>query len=375
MLFVTPWYPTKEEPSSGIFVREHARAAAISSDVSVLHLAGSADALGCEEVTDPEVTAGIPTWRVWHGALPVPRTDVFAQTWALNRAITWLRKERGIIPQIIHAHVFLAGFPSVVVGRLKRLPVVVSEHYSAFPLRTLAWHDLLKARITFKLADRVLPVSSMLKDSIEACGIQASFQVVPNVVDTDLFFPSESLKSSTPTILYVGHLYEEKGIGDLLAALGEPTLLSQDWQLVVIGAGSQDRWRAAASKMGIAARVEFVGPIPKMEVGEWMRNSAALVIPSWLETQSVVLLEAMASGLPVIATEVDAITEGLLEGGGVQFPARDRAALAGRLVEFLDGNHRLGNPFLAHSVRERYGLEQVGQTLDLIYEEICNRVA
>jgi glycosyltransferase involved in cell wall biosynthesis len=371
VLFVTPWYPTSDQPTSGVFVREHARAAAISSNVAVLHLAGSANRMRLEEVSDPSLTAGIPTWRLRHRALALTRTDVIAQTWALNRSLTWLKKRAGIDPHLIHAHVFLAGAPSVIVGKIRRLPVVISEHYSAFPLRSLARHDLFKARIAFRLADRVLPVSQMLKEAIETHGIKGNFVVVPNVVDTTLFHPPEVMPLGPPTFLYVGHLYEDKGIGDLLNALGNAGLQTQNWSLVVIGEGSQEPWRALAEQAGIAERVCFVGPLKKNEVAEWMRKASALIIPSWLETQSVVFLEAMACGLPVFATDLPAITESMFEGGVVRFPPRDTDNLARQLLNFLESDCVFPESAeIARSAHEKFSAEKVGQTLDSLYQEV-----
>lgn len=375
VLFVTPWYPTADHPSSGVFVREHARAAAINNDVTVLHLAGRAEPgvgqAGLLRVTDEEITAGIATWRLYHRGSPLIRSDVVAQTIALHRAIARLRRRGEADPALIHAHVFLAGFPAVIAGKLRRIPVVVSEHYSAFPLRSLASHDVLKARIAFRLADRVLPVSNFLRKAIEGHGIHARFQVVPNVVDTTVFFPPSRLRdASLETFLYVGHLYEDKGIGDLLTALGDVHLRSKEWRLVVIGDGSQQQWRDYASQMRIAERVSFLGPVPKPQVGEWMRQSDALVIPSWVETQSVVLLEAIACELPVLATRLKAIDEIWISDAGIRFAPRAPSELAEVLLSVLDRKLRFPIDAFANNVREQFGPKHVGDVLNSLYAEV-----
>lgn len=373
VLFVTPWYPTEEVPAAGVFIREHARAAAISNDVTVLHLAGAGDRWAVEQITDKELTGGIRTWRLRHRSLPIARTDAITQAWGLNQAIKWLKTKHSIVPDLIHAHVFLAGFPSVLVGRLRGTPAVVSEHYSAFPLRRLARHDRVKARITFSLARRVLPVSSMLKESIEGWGLKGDFEVIPNVVDTDLFFPRNTVNAGSAfTLLFVGHLYEEKGIGDLLSALADARLQSRDWALVVVGGGPQHRWKQAVRSLGIASRVSFTGPLPKSAVADWMRNSDALVIPSWIETQSVVLLEAMATGLPVIASDLKALSEVMLPGAGVRFPVRQPSELARSILAFLDGAPPPEIRSVAHEARQLFGLEAVGYRLDDLYARILS---
>src|SRR6266404_272708 len=133
VLFITNWYPTREEPTRAVWVREYAKAVRLYDDVAVLHSAGPDLDLKrlwrLEEETGEGLREGIPTYRVSYRPSPVPGTSYFAYAWSLFRAFQHLVRH-GVRPDIIHVHVYDAGAPAVLIGKLYRVPVVVSEHFS-----------------------------------------------------------------------------------------------------------------------------------------------------------------------------------------------------------------------------------------------------
>jgi glycosyltransferase involved in cell wall biosynthesis len=192
VLFITAWYPSEEAPVRGTFVREHARAVLLFDDVVVLHCMGKdivrRKTLRIEQEADPELALGIPTYHMWHRRALVPG----------GSSLTYVRDVmaafRGIVsggfrPDLIHAHIYEAGVPAVWLSRRERIPTVITEHSSDFPRRRLPPWQIWKARLAFRRADRVLPVSRMLQRAIQGHGIQGRFEVVPNAVDTNLFHP------------------------------------------------------------------------------------------------------------------------------------------------------------------------------------------
>src|SRR4051794_10429674 len=119
VLFVTSSYPTEELPALGIFVKEHARAAATQADVAVLHLERA------EGVRRVEVRAAgddeFPTWRIAYPYSPAP----LSYLGNLAAGFAGMRRVRrsGFEPDVLHAHFFLAGIPAVALGRMYRKPV------------------------------------------------------------------------------------------------------------------------------------------------------------------------------------------------------------------------------------------------------------
>ena len=208
ILFLTNWYPTADEPVKAVWVREHAKAVQLYDDVLLLHGAGPDPTLKkpwrAEAETDERLREGIPTYRVWYRPPPLPRTSYVLYLWSVYQAFRHT-VHLGFRPDIIHVHVYDAGGPALVISKLHRIPVVISEHFSSFPRRVLGHLDIAKAWLAFRWANRVLPVSHALQNAIAHYGIHAHFQVIPNVVDTTLFSPLSHLpKHMTPKRILKG---------------------------------------------------------------------------------------------------------------------------------------------------------------------------
>ena len=378
VLFVTEWYPTADRPAAAPFVREHARAVGLYHDVAVLHLAGRDPALQgpwrLEQETDPEVTQGIPTYRLWRQRLPLVPSAYPSQFWGAYRAGQALAAG-GFRPDIVHAHVFAAGLPAALLGKVYGVPMVLTEHVTSFPRRTLTRPDLLVARLAFRLARRVLPVSRYLQGAIEAYGIRARFQVVPNVVDTALFVPDgQGRPAGGPrNILYVGTLPagHHKGLPYLVQALAALPAGVPDWRLDVVGEGpGRGDVQQLVVDLGLGARVTFQGILDRAGVARAMRGCSFLVSPSLFETFGVVLIEALASGRPVIATRSGGPAEIVTSEVGCLVPAGDVQALAGVIVKMLEHCDDYDPARLSAYARQHYGYEAVGSLLSDVYFDV-----
>ena len=392
VLFLTSWYPTRETPAKGTFVREHAKAVRLYDDVVVLHCHELSPDLASpwrfEQEHNEELTQGIPTYRALYRRSPAPKTSYFAYLWGVLRAYRRI-VETGFRPQVIHAHVFEAGVPAVLIGRLYGLPVVITEHFSAFIRKALGSAELHKARFAFGQARLVMPVSAALQAGIEGCGIRARFRVVPNAIDTDLFSPpvkdrgdrenaldckeGEALdrREGVKRLLFVGALSPAKGMEHLLAALTQLLRERTDWRLDVVGEGpNQADDERMSAQMGLGAYVAFHGRMPKAEVASFMRQADVYVLPSLVETFSVSLAEAMATGLPVVATRCGGPEEYVTESAGVLVPPGDALALYQGLRAVLNDLNRYSAEQISALIRQRFGARSVGSQLDAIYREV-----
>jgi L-malate glycosyltransferase len=383
VLFLTEWYPTSEQPVGGIFVREHAKAVRLYDDVSVLHCAGADPKLPSlwrmEAEADELLSEGIPTCRVWRRRLPIRRISYLLYLWSVLQAVRRLRAQ-GYRPDIIHGHIYEAGAAAVMLGRLYGLPVVVTEHSTAFPRRLLKGLDVWKPWLTFRWADAVLPVSRDLQRSIESYGIEARFQVVPNVVDTQVFFPCKTARpmDSSKRLLLVGRLEptHSKGVPYLLAALAQLRQQRADWHLDIVGDGpARDTYAQEAAELQLTGLVTFHGEKPKEVVADYMRQADIFVLPSLWENLPCVMLEAMASGLPIIASDVGGISEVVAPEAGILVPPKDVNRLATALADMIRFPSRFDRQVIARQAR-RFSPAVVGQELDLVYRRVlCARQA
>jgi len=258
----------------------------------------------------------------------------------------------------------------VLVGRRHRTPVVVTEQSSNFPLRVLSRTEVVAARLAFRGAARVMPVSRSLQRAIEAYGIRARFRVVPNAVDPSIFHPGEGA-APAGRLLCVALLRPVKCVDDLLHALADPALSRDDWHLDVVGDGPHRAvCERLADRLGLRPRVTFHGYQPKATVADFMRRSDALVLPSRSENMPCVALEALTTGLPVIATKVGGVPEIVDDASGVLAPPGDAAALARAVTHFLDHRDEFDRASIARQATERFSLQTVGAALGDVYREV-----
>jgi glycosyltransferase involved in cell wall biosynthesis len=375
VLFITHWYPVPEQPVKGIFIREHARAVAERHDVVVLHCAGKEPLLDAmwrmEEETAPEMTAGIPTYRVWRRSGPVPGVSSAAYLQGVIGAYRRLA-EAGFRPDILHANVYEAGVPAVLIGRQTGAPVVISEHASDFVRRRLPPWQVQKARFAFSRAARVLPVSRTLQSAIERYGIRARFSVVPNVVDTDLFKPATEpqRRDGARRLATVGSLVPIKGFDHLLRAMALLRSERDDWRLFIVGEGPERQaLTGLAETLGLSDRVTFLGQVPKPELAELLRSVDLFVVSSLVETFSAAAAEALASGVPVLATRCGGPEEYLTPDLGHLVAPGDPEALRDGLADMLNRPDTFSRSALAAFARRRFSLDEVGRQLDAVYEE------
>ena len=353
VVVLTTSYPTREAPVPGIFVRELVAAVRPFCDAAVVHLERA-------DVRRIQVDRDDDAWRVRYPSRP-------AAPWHLLAAARGLRLERDY--DLVHAHVFLAGFPAVL---FQRRPVVVSEHWSVFlpeDPATLGAAARLAARVAFGRAARVLPVSTPLRDAIARLAPHARLEVLPNSVDTSLFHPGPHERDGR-RLLTVGLIYEAKGHDVLLRALADLRGGYADVALDVVGDGPlRAESERLARELGIADRVSFHGIRPKEEIASRMRGADLFVLPSRYENNPCSVLESLASGLPVVATSVGGVPELIDDGAGVLVQAGDPAALADGLRQALASLDEFDRAAIAARAAARFGAEHVGARLAAIYRE------
>jgi len=323
--------------------------------------------------------------------LPLDRVQVIslAESGRTSRVQTpaLIRTIRRYKPDIVHSRNW-AAVEAVIAARLAgRCAVVHSEHgYEADAAAKEPWRRIAVRRVSFELADRVLAVSRQLRDlHAERTGFAAGkITVVHNGVDHTRFFPDP------PTRV---RIRKELGIGDGLIAIGcvanllpvkaHRTLLealalmstdgSEDWRLLLIGEGPERPALEdfAAVHAGLKERISFLGPSNR--VSEMLQALDVFVLPSMAEGICNALLEAMASGLPVIASAVGGNPEVVVEKqSGLLFPAGDAPALATVLRELLAQpmlRLQLGQQGLRR-IRDEFSLQSMVQTYDKLYRSV-----
>jgi glycosyltransferase involved in cell wall biosynthesis len=356
VLIVTKIFPNSVEPLSSPFNRQQFAALAKLCDVEVLATipwfpgasmlqrwssAGRLSAVPASECID-----GVRVRHPRYVFLPKIGHAVSGPLYAASLATTVL-PYRGRVDVVLGAWAYPDGFASVVIGNMLGVPTVVKLHGSdmnvvaswAGPRRRLEW--------ALPRAERVVAVSRPLADAAAALGVRRErIDIVPNGVDRTVFRPQDranarrelGLLADTPLVLYVGHITEQKGAFDLVRAFHAKRSSLRGAQLVMVGDGAGvGACRALALRLGVP--ISLVGAVPHEQIPTWLAACDLLSLPSWHEGTPNVVLEALASGRPVVATRVGGIPDVVSDDVGALVSPRDHEALGDALSQVLERSH------------------------------------
>ena len=260
---------------------------------------------------------------------------------------------------IIHAQWIPTAAMASIVGVLRGIAVVVSvrgaDINAARKSRAGRWFT----RAVIERVNYVVTVSDEFRDLLRT-DLECRKPVVAlyNGVDTSQFHPRDRSACrrelglpAAPIVLYVGSLIERKGVGCLIEALARG-VSEKRVEAYLAGEGSQRARLEELARHGEARdRVHFVGSIARDRVHLWMGAADVLVLPSHSEGRPNVVLEALASGIPVVASAVNGTTELIRDGeDGLLFRPGDVAGLRACIARVL-AEHELATTFAAGGPR------------------------
>ena len=280
---------------------------------------------------------------------------------------------------LLHAH--LASYASfwrkallLLPARLLGVPYILHLHGGAF-VEFYGRQPALAQRFirgTFADAARVIALSEEWRDALLAIEPRMRIDVIPNPVEVPAW--QASLERRPPTVLFLGMLLERKGVADLLRAWPAVLAAVPDAQLVLAGAGEVDAARAMASELGIASSVRIEGWVEGETKERLLRRAWVLALPSHVEALPMAVLEALAAGVPVVATRVGGVPA-LVEDGrhGRLVAARDVPALSAALAQVL--RDAAGRRALGHAARERavgeFSSELIVPRIEALWRELA----
>lgn len=317
ILIIPSWYP----PDGGYFFKEHSEALQKKGwevDVLVNRLVGVRKLIqaGLSSLRPyrPGEENGLRVIRASY--LKVPGNEKYnILAWARHTTRLYRRYEKQFgKPDLILAHsVTWAGYACYLLRQKYGIPYVIVEHRSFFVWSTEKARQMVKSyhvplfELAYNHCEKLIPVSDSLRKGIETL-VPAAWDramVIPNMIREDLFLPPPETRKTSPFVfIWAGRLEQVKGVDLLLRAVKSlKDLTDQQFSVRLAGKGSlREELELQASKLGISDLVIFLGRLSRDVMQQEMQHANCFVLPSRYEAFGVVLIEAMATGLPLIAT-------------------------------------------------------------------------
>jgi glycosyltransferase involved in cell wall biosynthesis len=347
---VTPILPFPGDPTRGRFIYETAKGLAALADIKVFFQQPRYPRLpGLSPRSQIYGTAGegyqLEGLSVSAYSYPaIPGVTRAINGWVSSREL--YRRLRAFVPELVLAYwVYPDGYAALLAARKLGVPCVVGALGTDIHVRSGI--NVRFTRKTIAGVDALLTVSEdMRRTTIAQFGAAPErVHTIINGINTAVFFPipqSEArrllgLAPDGELIVYVGRLVATKGLGELIASMKHLATERPTLRLALIGDGvMRAELHELITAAGLTQRVILPGGLPPEEVAKWINASDLLTLPSWSEGYPNVVVEAIACGRPVVATDVGGTREIINPSNGILIAPREVAPLIAALRRTLE---------------------------------------
>jgi len=374
VLFISSWYPTRLRPTDGNFVQKHAEAAALYSNVVFLHVIFDPSLKNKYEY-QIEVRNNVRTHIIYLAYpkihLPLLKFFRYVKAYFYGYKKIFGTSEK---PDIVHANVLIpVGLIAFLFHLTKKIPYVISEHWTAYlpqdpnkPGRKLFFY-----RYFAKKSAMLMPVTDHLAKAMEKMSVSGNYSVVPNVVDTSLFFPGPERKEMVKRIIHVSSLLDiQKNFSGMLVALVHLIDKRSDFIFEIISDGDFDQYKRKFEKLGICDKMVFHGRKSTEEVAAIMQHCDFLLLFSNYENFPCVIPEAMACGLPVLSSDVGGIAEHVNKSNGILIEAQIIDELIVQLGTMLDTCRNYDRTRIRSYAEQHFSYDVIGKQFFEIYKQV-----
>lgn len=311
ILVFPSFYSEKDTPVSGLFFKNISKILGIYHKVGIVYVEQQSLKFFFKNIlrgyffTKSSIEDGLLTYRFFSLNL-FNQYKFGASVWGYFtiKLVKKYIKENGS-PDLIHAHnIFNAGYVAKVISDKFDIPYIITEHSSAWFENSITCENMKIAEKIFNSSSCNIAVSEKLRGTIQKSLNNINLKVVPNVVDTQLFSFSNNKKYNKFTFISVGHLYKNKGHVFLIYEFRNFNIVIPESQLYIYGVGPEKSFlENLINSLNLNNSVFLLGNVSPFDLSLSFNKSHCLISSSKLETFGVVLIEAMACGLPVISTK------------------------------------------------------------------------
>ena len=361
--------PTLRYPLHGIFEWDQAKAlskAGIQVDFFAV------DLRSFRRLRPWGITHGHKDGITWHCfSIPIGRSPLLFRikvgVWALQKLYENVFRQIAA-PDIIHAHFDEFGFMAAHLSKRVHVPFVVTEHRSSILDLNLPSNFLYMLRESHSNAARVIAVSSRLKECIQrSTGVEA--EIIPNIVSH--CFSVRRISHQGFVFVSTGALEIGKRHRLVIEAFASILAYYDAIKLEIIGDGNlRKELQALVADLNISNKVTFHGTLAREQIAEIYRQCDCFVLPSAYETFGVVYIEAMAAGLPVIATRCGGPEDFVTEVNGILVDVDDVEGLKDAMMKMCEMREAFDGERISADTLSRFSPRSIANQLENIYTQV-----
>lgn len=366
VLWLCSWYPNENDKFRGDFIQRQARAASQYCCIDVLHVVVGSN----EKVTTQRVNKNLTETIIYIKK----KNKLLDFLKAKEVSFNFFQKQKY---DVVHVQIPIPmGIIALDLQKKFKVPFVVSEHYGIYnsivddkyATRSLLFRYFTKQ--TFARAKTLITVSESLGEDINREVLHKKYDVIPNVVDTNLFHFDKSHANKKFQFIHVSNMASMKNVEGILHAVKQLAEMRNDFEVHLVGANPSELIQQAKNLNMFNSTVFFHPEMSYEAVADFVKKSDAGLLFSTSESQSCVVLEWLCAGLPVITSAVGGVKELIQEENGILVESGNIHQLVEAMKLMIDTYSDFNQNEISTKAITNYSYENVGKKIASIYERI-----
>lgn len=382
ILFISSWYPNRNNPTHGIFNYNFALAASLHHKVSVLHVCSEANLSSEFEVVstnEQQIETITVYYKKINFSLPIIsqvikwRKQLKAYDLGFNLLLKKLYK-----PDLIQLNVVApAGAAVLHLSKKHNIPFVVNEGWTGYMPEDGRYNNWLIKMLTKKVISRakvIMPVSERLKKAMLANTLLGNYVIVPNLVDVKSFSISKTIEQDVVSFIHISALDDaQKNVSGIISSFGNAYKQNNQMRLKIIGDGEDKiKLQNLVFKLKLSNVITFTGRLTGGALVKEIQQSNALVMFSNFETFCLTVAEALACGKPVITSKAGGLTDLISDELGFSVESNNEQQLTEAMLIFAQQRNKFNPESLRNFITQNYSKEIIAEKLKQVYLHVLS---
>lgn len=382
ILFISSWYPNRNNPTHGIFNYNFASATSLYHTVSVIHVCSEANLTGDFEVVssnEQQVLSIIVYYKKVNVSIPLIshfvkwRKQLKAYKLAYSILLQKLSK-----PDLIQLNVVSpAGAAVLYLSKKFNIPFVVNEGWTGYMPEDGRYNNWLIKMLTKKVVSKakaIMPVSERLKKAMLAHKLSGNYTIVPNLVDVKSFSIANVVQKDVVSFIHISALDDaQKNVSGIISSFAKAHKQNNQMRLKIIGDGEDKMMlENLAHTHNVSNVITFTGKLIGEDLVNEIQKSDALIMFSNYETFCLTVAEALACGKPVITSRAGGLTDLINEDLGISIESKNEKQLCEAMLTFLQQRKKYNPELLRNFITQNYSKEIIAEKLKQVYSNVLS---